>query len=187
MFFFVCPYKQTRKRKIVSNIFSQKNVLEFEPYVRSAIALLLKRFDDMYTTTVINHLPSSTLPFGDPTSTSPENEIFAKDGRVWFDCLNWYNFLAFDIIGDLAFGSPFGMLRAGKDSAPVAKGEKGDDIQYLPAVEILNYRGTYSASLGVIPPWARYVLCLSFIPFLFSWLQSALLLLHPGSCVMMRS
>lgn len=134
---------QTRKRKIVSNIFSQKNVLEFEPYLRSAIALLLKRWDDMYTTAVIKKQPMDTL------------NVYGKDGRVWFDCLDWYNFLAFDIIGDLAFGSPFGMLKAGRDSAPVAVGDK---IQYLPAVEILNYRGTYSASLGVVPPWARSVL-----------------------------
>ncbi len=43
-----------------------------------------------------------------------------KAGRVWFDCLPWYNYLAFDIIGDLAFGSPFGMIKAAKDAAPVA-------------------------------------------------------------------
>ena len=23
-----------------------------------------------------------------------------RDGRVWFDCLPWYNYLAFDIIGE---------------------------------------------------------------------------------------
>jgi benzoate 4-monooxygenase len=68
-----------------------------------------------------------------------------------------YNFLAFDIIGDLAFGSPFGMLKAGRDSAAVLL-PGSSTMQYLPAVEILNYRGTYSASLGVVPPWARCVL-----------------------------
>lgn len=76
-----------------------------------------------------------------------------------------FNFLAFDIIGDLAFGSPFGMLEAGRDSAPVlAPGESPEKVQYLPAVQILNDRGTYSASLGVIPTWARSVTRRRFCP-----------------------
>jgi benzoate 4-monooxygenase len=51
----------------------------------------------------------------------------------------------FDVIGDLSFGSPFGMLKAAKDIAPVAKsqtdamaayGDKGAkvDFDYFPAV-----------------------------------------------------
>jgi benzoate 4-monooxygenase len=67
-----------------------------------------------------------------------------------------YNYLAFDIIGDLSFGSPFGMLEAGRDAAPVlAPGDTHDKIRYLPAIQILNDRGTYSASLGVTPVWSR--------------------------------
>ena len=77
-----------------------------------------------------------------------------------------YNYLAFDVIGDLAFGSPFGMIKAAKDIAPVAKSQTnamatyGDekvevDIEYFPAVRILNDRGDYSASMGVLPPWLR--------------------------------
>lgn len=119
-------------------------MLQFEPYIRSAIALLIKRWDDMYTSAVVRR-----------EQQDDDKDVFGRDGRVWFDCLNWYNYLAFDIIGDLAFGSPFDMLRAGRDSAPVAKPD-GPTL-HLPAVEILNYRGTYSASLGVVPAWARYV------------------------------
>ena len=26
-----------------------------------------------------------------------------KNGRVWYDCLPWYNYLAFDIIGMFVF------------------------------------------------------------------------------------
>jgi benzoate 4-monooxygenase len=130
----------------VSNIFSQQSVLQFEPYLRSAIALLLKRWDDMYASAVVRR---------EPQDDDKQVFVFGRGGRVWFDCLNWYNYLAFDIIGDLAFGSPFGMLRAGRDSAPVAKPD--GTTKYLPAVEILNYRGTFSASLGVTPSWARCV------------------------------
>ena len=76
------------------------------------------------------------------------------------------NFLAFDIIGDLAFGSPFGMLKAAKDIAPVVRSQNGAmaaygdegakvDIEYFPAARILNERGGYAASMGVLPPWVR--------------------------------
>jgi benzoate 4-monooxygenase len=81
-----------------------------------------------------------------------------------------YNYLAFDVIGDLAFGSPFGMIQAAKDSAPVAKSqdkaiaaygsEKADaiDVEHIPAIQILNNRGEYSASMGVLPVWCRPLL-----------------------------
>jgi benzoate 4-monooxygenase len=54
------------------------------------------------------------------------------------DVLPWYNYLAFDVIGDLAFGAPFGMLDAAKDIAPVAI-STGSSLKtiYIPAVQIL--------------------------------------------------
>src|SRR6266404_1993748 len=68
--------------------------------------------------------------------------------------------------GDLAFGSPFGMITAAKDSAPVAKSsEQGISVygqdpskcetMSIPAIKILNDRGEYSAAMGVLPPWVR--------------------------------
>ena len=61
------------------------------------------------------------------------------------------------------------MLKAGKDIAPVAKSqtnamatygsEKAEfDVEYFPAVQIVNERGNYAASMGVLPPWARLLL-----------------------------
>lgn len=63
------------------------------------------------------------------------------------------------------------MIDAAKDAAPVAKNQKEaiagygrgvkDDEQHacavkeVPAVQILNDRGEYSASMGVLPPWWR--------------------------------
>lgn len=80
-----------------------------------------------------------------------------------------YNYLAFDIIGDLAFGSPFGMIMNAKDSVPVAVSQKDAMNSYgsnnevafvhIPAVQILNDRGEFSASMGAFPPswrpWLR--------------------------------
>jgi len=61
------------------------------------------------------------------------------------------------------------MLKATKDMAPVAKSQAkamatyGDEgakveVEYFPAVRILNERGNYSASMGVLPPWIRPLL-----------------------------
>ncbi|KDQ19990.1 hypothetical protein BOTBODRAFT_27392 [Botryobasidium botryosum FD-172 SS1] len=134
--------EHTRKRKIVSHIFSQKNVLEFEPYVRSYIEQLTNVWDNMYTDSLKGKL---------------HDGCESKNGRVWFDCLNWYNYLAFDIIGDLAFGTPFGMIEAGKDAAPIAEIGQSDkaQVKYVPAIKTLNDRGDFSASMGVLPPWIR--------------------------------
>ncbi|KAH9835376.1 cytochrome P450 [Rhodofomes roseus] len=145
--------EHARKRKIVSHIFSQKSVLEFEPYTRMHVQKLLRQWDRLYDLAVKG-------------GSGEEGEGWkGYDGRLWLDSLPWYNYLAFDIIGDLAFGAPFGMLDACADAAPVAISQEkamasyGDDnspeITYFPAVQILNDRGEYSASLGVLPPHWR--------------------------------
>lgn len=46
------------------------------------------------------------------------------------------------------------MLKAGKDIAPVRL-EGSNETIYLPAIQILNDRGEYSATLGVLPMWIR--------------------------------
>jgi len=67
--------------------------------------------------------------------------------------------LAFDIIGDLAFGTPFGMLENGKDIAEVQK-TPNSEVTSAPAIEVLNRRGEVSATLGCYPqlkPYAKYL------------------------------
>lgn len=59
------------------------------------------------------------------------------------DALNWFNYLAFDVIGDLAFGAPFGMLEKGADVAEVRKSADAKPT-YAPAIEVLNRRGEVS-------------------------------------------
>lgn len=82
-----------------------------------------------------------------------------KTGYASLDALNWFNYLAFDIIGDLAFGAPFGMLEKGKDIAEMRK-SPNDPPKYVAAVEVLNRRGEVSATLGCMPsliPFAKYI------------------------------
>jgi len=144
--------EHARKRKIVSHIFSQKSVLEFEPHVRLHVRNLCSQWDRLC------ELGAKGLE-----GTEGEGGWKGRNGRLWLDCLPWYNYLAFDIIGDLAFGAPFGMLQACADAAPVAVSQKAamdaygttttkTEVEYFPAVRVLNDRGEYSASMGVLPP-----------------------------------
>lgn len=71
------------------------------------------------------------------------------------DTLHWFNYLAFDMIGDLAFGAPFGMLAAGKDITEI-QAAPGAPTSYVPAVEVLNRRGEVSATLGCLPELKRF-------------------------------
>ncbi|CUA74703.1 Benzoate 4-monooxygenase [Rhizoctonia solani] len=131
----------TRKRKLVSHIFSQQNVLLFEPHVRRHVRAFCAQWDMRCARATAGELPDS------------------RDGKSWFDVLPHLNFLAFDIIGDLAFGAPFGMVAAQKDIAPMMEhaGEKAE-VKYVPAVQVLNDRGDYSASMGVLPKWIRPIM-----------------------------
>ena len=102
--------EHTRKRKIISHIFSPKNVADFEPNVRSAMSALFKQLD------LICSAPEDTKSY-------LGHAYFRKrQGRAWLDILPWFNYVAFDIIGDLVFGEPFGMIASGKDVAAVAAG-----------------------------------------------------------------
>ncbi|KIY49651.1 cytochrome P450 monooxygenase [Fistulina hepatica ATCC 64428] len=152
--------EHARKRKIISHTFSQKSVLEFEPHVRLYVGQLLDRWDALYDSAVKGL-----------SGDDGEGGWFGRDGRLWLDCLPWANYLAFDIIGDLAFGAPFGMVLAGQDSAPILKNQEeafrsfGSDKEvetlHIPAVKILNGRGEYAMSMGTFPPrWRPWLKCL---------------------------
>jgi len=126
--------EHTRKRKIVAHTFSVKSVAELEPYIHSNLELFVRQLDNLIV-----------------RSNTP-------DGAAHLDCLNWFNYLAFDVIGDLAFGAPFGMLSSGADMAEVRSSPDAPPI-YAPAIEILNRRGEVSGTLGILPalkPFAKY-------------------------------
>jgi cytochrome P450 len=128
--------EHTRKRKTVSHTFSAKSIGQFEQYIHANIEEFVKQWQKL-----------SDLQ-GNP-----------KTGYASLDALNWFNFLAFDIIGDLAFGAPFGMLEKGQDIAEMRLHPK-DPPKYVAAVEVLNRRGEVSATLGCMPsliPFAKYI------------------------------
>lgn len=132
--------EHTRKRKIVSHTFAPKSVREFEPYIAGTVRNLLRKWDELC----------------DRAAKAPAANGADKSLKGWaiIESLDWFNALAFDIIGDLAFGEPFGMVdRDGADTVPITR-EDGS-VFYAPAVQILNMRGEYSATLGCLPPWIR--------------------------------
>lgn len=124
--------EHTRKRKTVSHTFSTKSIGQFEQYMHQNLELFVKQWDNLANN--------------------------AKGGFAKLDCLHWYNYLAFDMIGDLAFGQPFGMLEKGQDLTEIRKTPDAP-ITYAPAVEVLNRRGEVSGTLGCFPalkPYAKY-------------------------------
>ncbi|GAA5825132.1 hypothetical protein JCM10212_000352 [Sporobolomyces blumeae] len=128
--------EHTRKRKIVSHTFAPKSVREFEPYIASTIRVLLKKWDELCEKARKN-----------PSGGSLK-------GYAVLDFLDWANAFAFDTIGDLAFGAPFGMLE--RDAADIVTITKDDgSVIHAGGVKILNERGEYSATLGCLPPWIR--------------------------------
>ncbi|CAK7226459.1 hypothetical protein SBRCBS47491_006239 [Sporothrix bragantina] len=125
--------EHTRKRKVVSHTFSARSVLQFEPYIQENLALFVRQWDNLI-------------------KKSPK-------GAAEIDCLNWFNFLAFDMIGDLAFGAPFGMLESGADLAEI-RSSPDEPPSYAPAIQILNRRGEVSATLGCLinlKPYAKWL------------------------------
>lgn len=66
--------QHTRKRKTISHVFSNKNVLQFEPFIRSHLGLLAHQFNAL--------------------ADHPDLD----DGSRTLDILQWANYLAFDII-----------------------------------------------------------------------------------------
>lgn len=145
----------TRKRKIVSHTFSQKSVLELEPHVRHFVGQLLRQWDRLHDKALEGGL------------SGQEGEGWiSREGRLWLDCFPWMNYLAFDIIGDLAFGAPFGMVKAAKDVAQVPADQRAvmdsygqTGVKYaVKEIQAIKGAGYTTAMMGVIPKWLRLLL-----------------------------
>lgn len=131
--------EHSRKRKLISHTFSTKSISQFEPYIHENLEVFVKQMDKLIAS----------------------SQTTGKDGQreALLDCLPWFNYLAFDVIGDLAFGAPFGMLANGVDMAEVRATPESAPI-YASAIEILNRRGEVSATLGCYPhlkPYAKWL------------------------------
>lgn len=70
--------EHTRKRKIISHIFSAKSVSRFEPYMEANLQELVRQWNRM-----------------------SDAATRAGDEYADMDCLQWFHYTAFDIIADL--------------------------------------------------------------------------------------
>jgi cytochrome P450 len=77
--------EHARQRRALSHAFSQKALLEQESIIKGYVDMFIERLTP-----------------------------FAATDRELNMC-DWFNFTTFDIIGDMAFGEPFGCLRDGED------------------------------------------------------------------------
>ncbi|PSS34120.1 hypothetical protein PHLCEN_2v1830 [Hermanssonia centrifuga] len=85
--------EHARKRKIMAHIFSLKSVVEFEPIIHSYQRVLVQKWDRI-------------CEAGVRGNGGVEGSCVWRAGneRAWFDCMRWFNYLAFDIIGRLFLG-----------------------------------------------------------------------------------
>ncbi|CAE6439543.1 unnamed protein product [Rhizoctonia solani] len=140
--------EHSKKRKRVANIFSAQNSLAFEPRIRSHIRQLCAQWD----------LRCKEAARG----TSGVNWV-AKNGRAVIDVCAQVSYLAFDIIGDLALGSPFGLIQAQKDSSLSiesvdASGEPHRGTLEIPVIQTIARGGIPITAVGVFPSWAHKLL-----------------------------
>jgi cytochrome P450 len=90
--------------------FSDKILRDQESIVKGYVDLLMQRLRERC-------IPSTKTDGGEKETLSAS--------KTAFDLRRWYNYTTFDIIGDMAFGEPFGSLEAGTESQLVKNIESG--------------------------------------------------------------
>ena len=99
---------------MVSHLFSPQSLGNFEQNIHQNLRELTNQWDRL----------SDTVP----------------DGNVRIDLLYWFNYLALDIIADLVFATPFGMLSEGSDIAEIRRTPASTPV-YAPVIQVLSLRG----------------------------------------------
>lgn len=124
-----------RKRKIIAHAFSPGAVHAFESHMSANLRRWVQQLDRI--------------------SQYPE----PGRNHATVDIMPWCTYLAFDVIGDLAFGAPFGMVAKGRDECE-SQYEPDGPITVTTGAETLNRRGEVSSTLGLLPalrPFAKYL------------------------------
>ncbi|KAJ7330389.1 benzoate para-hydroxylase [Mycena albidolilacea] len=107
------------KRRVVSHAFSSSALQEFIPLIHSTIGDFTQRMDE-----------------------------FSRKGE-YFDALLWFNYLAFDVLSDLAFGERIGMLNQGSDLVEIQRA--GDSSVQENAIALVDEREHLAAIVGIHP------------------------------------
>ncbi|CAE6439295.1 unnamed protein product [Rhizoctonia solani] len=137
--------EHSRKRKRLTNIFSPQNVTAFEPRVRSHIRQLCAQLD---------------LRCKEAARGISGVNWDARNGQAILNICAQFSYLAFDIIGDLAMGSSFGLIQAQKDSSLAIEsvdpsGEPQRGTLEIPVVKTIARGGVSIMAVGVFPLWTH--------------------------------
>lgn len=84
----------SRKRKYVAHMFSPKAMVQFEPYITSALSTFGHQMESLIDSGKAGAYTTLTMGNTDIWSR-------AQPGEAGLDAATWAAFLAFDIIGDL--------------------------------------------------------------------------------------
>ncbi|KAJ7734827.1 cytochrome P450 monooxygenase [Mycena metata] len=94
-----------------------------------------------------------------------ETRYVAGDNDIWFDCVPWMSWMAFDEMADFIFGEPFGMIHSTSDSVSVPKNWRlafagRSSLEQCPPRalklhDIVSQRETYNYFIGLLPPWLK--------------------------------
>ncbi|KAI4728747.1 cytochrome p450 benzoate 4-monooxygenase [Aureobasidium sp. EXF-10728] len=125
--------QHARKRKLVAHAFSAKKVVEFEGSMAENLGNWSKKLDEI-------------------AGRGKDN------GYARVDLMPWCTYIAFDVIGALIFGTPFGMVEKGKDECETQMPD--GSVIFTRGAETLNRRGEVSSTLGWLPslrPFAAYL------------------------------
>ncbi|PBL02712.1 cytochrome P450 [Armillaria gallica] len=127
-----------QKRRMMYHFFTPKTISEFSPQITCAVDLLLKEWDTR---------------FADPSNS--ENRQY-----LWFDCLPWCAFLAFDSMSNFIFGKSFGMVATAQDTVTIPQDSRvildyeiPNQTMEISLTEITGSRETYNYFVGILPTW----------------------------------
>lgn len=105
-----------RYRRLLASAFSDRGMRAQQPMIQSHVDLLIRRLKER-----------------------------CGDGTASVDMCEWYNWTTFDVIGDLAFGEPFGCLEKGATHQWIASIQ--GNVKVIPVVNAIRRFGLD----GVIP------------------------------------
>lgn len=114
-----------RQRRILSNAFSAKSMLEQQPLIQGHVDLL------------ISQLKEHSHKNGEP---------------VPVDAVKWYNLTTFDVIGDLSFGESFGCLK-GSEYHPWVALIFPSLMLAVKLLEVQRYISNLDTLLQLTPMW----------------------------------